>query len=139
MTVTRNVLVPLDGSELAEGALDAVRDVADKLALLVVTYAPGTESLREFAMSEDVSTADAAEIYLDQVVGRLAGREVTKAIVAGPNAAEEIVVYAEANDVTMIAMSTHGRSGVGRWLIGSITDKVVRSSPVPVLVVPTRQ
>ncbi len=138
MAVSRNVLVPLDGSELAERALDAARDVAEAITLLVVTYATTAEPLREFAASEDVSTADAAAIYLDQVAARLSGIEVRKVTVAGTNVAEEIVGYAEANDVSMIAMSTHGRSGVGRWLLGNITDKVVRSAPVPVLVVPAR-
>ncbi len=138
MAISRNVLVPLDGSELAECALDAARDVAEAITLLVVTYAATAEPLREFAASEDVSTADAAGIYLDQVAGRLAGIEVRKVTVAGTNVAEEIVDYAGANDVSMIVMSTHGRSGVGRWLLGNITDKVVRSAPVPVLVVPAR-
>ncbi len=138
MAVSHNVLVPLDGSELAECALDAARDVAESITLLVVTYAPSAEPLREFAASEDVSTTDAAEIYLDQVAGRLDGHDVRKVTVAGRNVAEEIVAYAAANDVTMIVMSTHGRSGIGRWLIGNITDKVVRISAVPVLVVPAR-
>ncbi len=138
MAISRNVLVPLDGSELAECALDAARDVAEAITLLVVTYAATAEPLREFAASEDVSTADAAGIYLDQVAGRLSGIEVRKVTVAGTNVAEEIVDYAGANDVSMIVMSTHGRSGVGRWLLGNITDKVVRSAPVPVLVVPAR-
>ncbi len=138
MTVSRHVLVPLDGSELAERAIDAARDIADAITLLVVTYASSAEPLREFAASEQVSTSDAAEIYLDQVAGRLPGHEVQQVTVAGTSVAEEIVTYADAHDVSMIVMSTHGRSGVGRWLIGNITDKVVRISPVPVLVVPAR-
>lgn len=138
MAVSRNVLVPLDGSTLAECALDAARDIADVISLLVVTYASTAGSLREFAASEEVSAADAAAIYLDQVADRLGGHEVRKDTVAGTNVAEEIVAYAAANDISMIVMSTHGRSGVGRWLLGNITDKVVRISPVPVLVVPAR-
>jgi nucleotide-binding universal stress UspA family protein len=50
-------------------------------------------------------------------------------------AAEEIVSYAEANDIDLIVMSTHGRSGIGRWAFGSVTDRVLHTGDIPVLVV----
>jgi nucleotide-binding universal stress UspA family protein len=49
--------------------------------------------------------------------------------------ADAILNYAEANGVDLIAMSTHGRSGIGRWLLGSVADRVVHGSQVPVLLV----
>ena len=55
------------------------------------------------------------------------------AILEGKSA-EGIIDFAHANAVDMIAMSTHGRSGVGRWVLGSVTERVVRYSNDPVLV-----
>jgi len=51
------------------------------------------------------------------------------------SAAEEIITYAEENNIDLIAMSTHGRSGIGRWVFGSVTDKVLHAGDVPVLTV----
>lgn len=144
MPVTNNVLVPLDGSTLAEAALDVasemVRAAGGSLTLFIVTYAETAAPLREFAESEEVSTSDAAAIYLDQVADRLAddGVHVHQVTALGSNVAEEIVAHTEGTDVSMIVMTSHGRSGVGRWLLGGVTDKVIRISSVPVLVVPVR-
>jgi len=80
----------------------------------------------------------AAADYLCEVAGRpghFEDLEVRRRVVDG-DPATGIVVYAEAHpEVTMIVMSTHGRSGVGRWVLGSVTERVVRHSPVPLLVV----
>ena len=53
--------------------------------------------------------------------------------------AEEILDHTEHRKFDLIAMTTHGRSGVGRWLLGSVAEKVVRNSPIPVLVVRASQ
>ena len=50
--------------------------------------------------------------------------------------ADQIIDYAEANAIDLIAMSTHGRSGIGRWVFGSVTDKILHAGHTPVLVVP---
>jgi nucleotide-binding universal stress UspA family protein len=74
--------------------------------------------------------------YLAGVVKRLANEGVTaKPIMLDGNPAEMILQYSSENCVDLIIMSTHGRSGPSRWAFGSITDKVVRSSNAPVLVV----
>ena len=59
-------------------------------------------------------------------------------MVSAPNVAEAIVGYAYSNDIDMVIMASHGRSGLGRWLLGSVAEKVIRTAEVPVLVVPVR-
>jgi nucleotide-binding universal stress UspA family protein len=80
----------------------------------------------------------AAQDYLCGVARRLAEREdieVARRVVDG-DPATGIVVYAEAHpEVTMVVMSTHGRSGIGRWVLGSVAERVVRHAPVPLLLV----
>lgn len=57
-------------------------------------------------------------------------------LVAGGEAAKEITAYADQNDVDLIAMTTHGRTGFRRMVLGSVAEAVIRHSPVPVLVLP---
>jgi len=74
--------------------------------------------------------------YLDHVTRRIkaAGHEVVTAIRLG-QPAEEIISYASESGCEVIVMSTHGRSGIGRWVYGSVADKVLRGSATPVLLV----
>ena len=143
MKSTANILVPLDGSALAEKALEVALEIAKpaggKITLFIAAEPEAAEALYSFAASEEMTRAMAADAYLDQVVGRLAdqGVETTKTSSDGTNAAEQIVERAEAEDVTMVVMTSHGRSGIGRWLLGSVADKVARSATVPVVIVPS--
>lgn len=143
MNSTENLLVPLDGSELAEEALDVAAEIAapagGKITLFVAADPEAAQALRSFADSEKVTRAMAADAYLDQVASRLANRglETAKTSSDGTNAAEQIVERADAEDVSMIVMTSHGRSGIGRWLLGSVADKVARSATVPVVIVPS--
>ncbi|MCA9871481.1 MAG: universal stress protein, partial [Anaerolineae bacterium] len=74
--------------------------------------------------------------YLDQVVRGItaAGHQAISAVRLG-QPAEEIISYAGENNCELIVMSTHGRSGIGRWVYGSVADKVLRGSATPVLLV----
>jgi nucleotide-binding universal stress UspA family protein len=78
----------------------------------------------------------AAREYLDQLVGRvkLDGVEVQKQLITG-RAADSIAEYATGNDIDLIAIATHGRSGVSRWAWGSVADRVLRSVCAPILMV----
>ncbi len=144
MTSTSNILVPLDGSELAEEALDVAVDIARPAGGSITLFAafdPAVaQGLAAYADAEQITGAMAAEAYLDQVAARLVGTGVdfAKTSSDGSNAAEEIIDRAAAEDVSMIVMTSHGRSGVGRWLLGSVADKVTRSATVPVVIVPCR-
>lgn len=142
----QKILVPLDGSELAECVLPHVESIAKGCSVgsvvflrVLDTYMPSaahaylSESLKQ-EMEE--GNEKAAKEYLDEVVGRvkLNGIEVQKQLIAG-RVAESIAEYATKNDVDLIAIATHGRSGVSRWAWGSVADRVLRSACVPILMV----
>ncbi|MFI5339876.1 MAG: universal stress protein [Candidatus Methylomirabilales bacterium] len=130
------ILVPLDGSPLAEGILPEVAELATlhdaELMLLRVALAhtlPGVD-----ATDAQVYAVEEAEGYLAEVERRLApqGITVTRAVRYG-HAAEEILDHAQVRRVDLIAMSTHGRTGILRLVLGSVAEAVLRASPVPVL------
>ena len=76
--------------------------------------------------------------YLEQVADRLRKKGVTAEVETRfGGAAEEIVKLAEETDADVVAMSTHGRSGVGRWIFGSVTERVLREGKTPLLLVRT--
>jgi len=142
----KKILVPLDGSDLAECVLPHVGSITRGCGVESVVfmrvldpYVPsGTlayigESQRQ---KIEVANENAAREYLDVVVGRvdLRGVEIQKQIITG-RAAESIADYATENGVDLIIIATHGRSGVSRWVWGSVADRVLRSASVPVLMV----
>jgi nucleotide-binding universal stress UspA family protein len=79
---------------------------------------------------------EAAQAYLNAVAGRLGekGLTVTTATCVGA-VANCIIDYAEANQVDLIAMCTHGRTGLARWALGSVADRVLRGGSTPILLV----
>jgi nucleotide-binding universal stress UspA family protein len=84
----------------------------------------------------DEGRQSAAENYLDQLVSRLDyGRVNIKAEVLAGKAAESLADYANRNKVDLIVIATHGRSGVSRWVWGSVADRLLHSSHAPVLMV----
>ena len=142
VTATANVLVPLDGSTLAEEALDVAIDIAGPaggvITLFVAAEPEAAAALHEFADSEEITQAMATNAYLEQVAERVKERGVQARPTSsdGTNVAAEIVDKAVDENATMIVMTSHGRSGIGRWLLGSVADKVARSATVPVAIVP---
>ena len=77
-----------------------------------------------------------AKDYIDKVASRvkLKGAKVQGDVING-DAAESLADYAANNGVDLIVMATHGRSGISRWFIGSVADRLIRTARVPVLVV----
>jgi nucleotide-binding universal stress UspA family protein len=142
MNATANILVPLDGSELAEQAVAVAVELAKpaggKLTLFVAADREAAAELHGFADAAEMTRAMAADAYLDQVEGRVKDLSVETARTSSDatNAAVEILDRAAEEDISMIVMSSHGRSGIGRWLLGSVAEKVSRSSTVPVVIVP---
>jgi len=141
-----SIVVPLDGSPLAERILPTVSNWARALDVEVTLvrafelptaayygsegYLPDYEAFREEARKE-------AAAYLKEKEASLIGegvRTVSILTIEGP-AADEIINYAQTAPRAVIAMSTHGRSGVRRWILGSVTEKVVRHGDDPVLVI----
>jgi nucleotide-binding universal stress UspA family protein len=134
------ILVPLDGSELAESVLHQVgrllrRKDAEVLLLRVVTLPPATEG--DVGIPLDLLRSRAEE-YLHDAERRLTEQGArVKAMVVEGFAADRILETARNERVTLIAMSTHGRTGLARWVFGSVAEKVLRASAIPVLVVPS--
>ncbi len=136
-----HVLVPLDGSSLAERilepALDFVRLWAGRCTLLrVIEASPATTAgwpTRPRPPEQEQEVA--AEAYLEKIAGRLRedGTAVQTRIVVAPHAAPAILEEAQTQRCDFIALATHGWSGLRRMLLGSVTDKVIRGSSLPVL------
>jgi nucleotide-binding universal stress UspA family protein len=143
----QHILVPLDGSPLAAAALLPAQEVATRfdarvtLARVVspphimshasgAAYASLLTGLREIAREE-------AELYLKEEAEKLVreGLRVESTVVDGEPVADVILETAVKLAVDLIVMSTHGRSGVSRWVFGSVADRVLRSATMPILLV----
>jgi nucleotide-binding universal stress UspA family protein len=142
----KSIVVPLDGSELAEGVLPAVTDLAKTLKLAVVLFRAYNIPYNAYAGGEgyyavnyeELLTAmkDEAVDYLEkktEAVKKSGVAEVSYVAKEG-FAADEIISLAHKSPDNLIAMCTHGRSGVKRWMLGSVAETVVRHSADPVLV-----
>lgn len=126
----RKTLIPLDGSELSEQVLDAV-------TRLIARQDVGVTSLLRVVESEDEKAA--AEEYLASLRKRLSERSIPASVnVAVGDPAEEILTYVKHEGHDLIAMATHGRSGVTRWVRGSVAERILRSTAVPLLLVTPR-
>jgi nucleotide-binding universal stress UspA family protein len=139
----KKLLVPLDGSKTAENALPLARFLARRLKLPVQLL--GVIDLTELARS--VATAEG--LYLDKLVevetrtSEAYLAEIAKTfadgtahwLVANGKAAEVIIDKAAAEKATLIAMATHGRSGLNRFLLGSVAEKILRGASNPLLLV----
>ena len=147
------IVVPLDGSDLAEEVLPVVEELASKLSAEVVllqAVITSTEATREamagpgaaaeltidLANRRVESETDAAQRYLQTVGERMQakGLKVSTALTEGL-AAGAILEYATENNASLIALATHGRGGLSRAVTGSVADAVVRHSGIPILLV----
>jgi nucleotide-binding universal stress UspA family protein len=145
------VLVPLDGSKVGEAALPVIEQLVDKLApgtKVEITLIGVITLLRHWVVVGEASapvsyTDEELQIikqrvsdYLTSTAESLKKRGVSvNTIVSSGNAADEILKAADEVKADLIAMSTHGRSGLRRLAFGSITDKVMHGAGVPVLMV----
>lgn len=141
----KKILVPLDGSELSECVLDHVTAIATgchipEVILLTVIEPVSQQVYAELGeqLARDIQNKARVDVnnYLLKVADSLKkdGLVVQTAVISG-KATEEILDYANKNQVDLIVMSTHGRSGISRWAFGSVADRVLRHSRVPVLAV----
>lgn len=136
------LVVPTDGSELAEVALPYAEELAGRLDSELV--------LLQVCESEEQRASHMRQLYMSRLAEavergireyqRLAGSpeseeiKVESVMVAG-NPADEIIDYAETKHIGLIIMATHGRSGIKRWTVGSVANKVLRGSRVPVALI----
>jgi nucleotide-binding universal stress UspA family protein len=147
------IVVLLDGSELAERVLPHVEEIAhgrgSQVHLLsvvpIVVPAAVTADVYPVYVAADFLTIETAErkrvrgeleVYLSGIAERL-GRvaSMVEVIVRFGRPADEILAYAEEIEAGLIAMCTHGRSGLSRWVFGSVAEKVLRGASCPVLLV----
>jgi nucleotide-binding universal stress UspA family protein len=133
------ILIPLDGSKLAEQALtqtlDLTRDRASTLVLVRAAIAsawPGADPT-----DQQIRVVREAEEYLDTMKAELAAKRVQRvqASVWYGEPAPAIIEAARVGGVDLIVMTTHGRSGVGRLVLGSVAEAVLRGTSTPILLV----
>jgi nucleotide-binding universal stress UspA family protein len=140
----KTAIVPLDGSALAEQVLPYVVELAKKVKLeLVLMRAyplPPAISAEDYGFYSadllDHLEAEARDYLAEKMNGvKQKGVENVTSVVNTGYGAEEIITLGRHTPDNFIAMSTHGRSGIQRWVLGSVTDRVVRHSGDPVLIV----
>ena len=136
------ILLPLDGSPLAEQALPhaaamAERFQAELILLKVLVPLASNLNLPPGAVKKaEAATRELASEYLARVAARVQKKEIPiKNVTVTGRPHEEIVRFAETEQVDVVVMCTRGYSGVSRWLMGSVADRVARSVNVPVLLV----
>lgn len=137
------IVVPLDLSEVStraiEPAADIARGVGDQVLLVTVAGARLRSDLKSLAESEGTEPLELIQQYLESTVSELSDLDVQYQVIPGETAAGALVDFADdQDDLRMIVMATHGRTGVERWRLGNVTEKVVRHATVPVMVIPTR-
>lgn len=150
----KKILVPLDGSDFSARILPHVKAIAagckiSEVILFMVGVAPrdttgqayvdvygGGLSLKN--KETKVKKAEtASRKYLSQIAADLKQEGIAaKTVITWGNPAEEILDYIKNNQVDLVMMSTHGRTGSSRWLLGSVTERVMRHSVAPVFVAP---
>ena len=144
----RRILVTLDGSLMAEQALTTALALAERfesdLYLLRVviplpkSYRAGAASAAAIEEAERDAVAEAAT-YLDGMAASIRERGMAVQVAArSGNPAKAIIEFVQNNQIDMLVMCTRGQTGPARWLLGSVTDHVVRGASIPVVVVPAQ-
>ncbi len=145
----RSILVPLDGSELAEAVLPLVTDLARSCGASVtlarvVAFPGGIYMASPYAPLVAPDTFDhameesraAARVYLDSTAERLRSAGLTvEAVVRDGEPASRLLSLMDEEKYDLVVAATHGRTGIGRWVMGSVAERLVESSHTPVLLV----
>jgi nucleotide-binding universal stress UspA family protein len=144
--ILRRALVPLDESRGAEAVIPYIEELAFRIRMEVIllrVLASGYVSGSDYVVltGEQVEQDKATAVdYLNRVAARLKGKGIAvatevRAITDGGHTAEEIIDLASQMRVDLVAMSTHGRSGVGRWVLGSVAERVLSGGDTHLLLV----
>jgi len=145
------IMVPLDGSELAECVLPHVEAITTGCKITNVVFVrvvnpvqlpASVPSRGEYGFNEkqrqqlEEQRKQTADAYLKKIVKstQLEGAVLNYEVLEG-NVADSLAQWAEKNGVDLIVIASHGRSGVSRWVMGSVADRVLRSACVPVLMI----
>jgi nucleotide-binding universal stress UspA family protein len=148
--VVKRLLVPVDGSDLSRAAIPVARDLALRLNVPIqFVYVMDYTKITPGGLGTSVMTRDIQEQLISeaslvgqQVLNEAVGEVHASGVVATERllrgiAGQSIIEATEPGDLTV--MSSHGRSGITRWLIGSVAEKLVRTGPSPVLLVPAKK
>ncbi len=138
----RNIVIATDGSENSDRAVSYGIEIAKMSgATLHALYVVDTSSFSSIpmdagweAMYEILKKEGKKAVSYVKEAGEAAGVEVKEILEEG-HPSNEIIDFAENNSVDLIVMGTHGKSGIDRFLLGSVAEKVVRNSKIPVMVV----
>lgn len=138
----KKISVALDGSALAESVLPHVKAIAKGCGTAEVVLLRVVEPLASWvAPGIDISevhnaNVKAAEEYLAKIRAELSkeGLNVETEVLTG-RAAEAICEFAGSNKVDLLAIATHGRSGISRWLVGTVAERLLRYCSVPILLI----
>ncbi|MBX7236975.1 MAG: universal stress protein [Caldilineales bacterium] len=141
----KKIIVPLDGSKLAEGVLPHVRQLAHCLGCQIVLLQVLTHKSYDYLITDPglaaslrSSEEEAACNYIGPLIKQLQqeGLDVAADVVAATGTvADVIIAFSHQAHGDLIAMSTHGRTGPARWMLGSVADRVVRGAGIPVLLI----
>lgn len=133
------MLVPLDGSELAEIALPYVEELAGRLGsavTLMYVREPADDQSRHMYETYMQKMVEITKQGAQKSLARLVGKEINvEPVIPAGDPAEEIIDYADKEKFGLIIMASHGRCGVGRWVLGSVADKVIRGTKLPVALI----
>ena len=144
------ILLTLDGSELSQRALPVGEELADKLKVPLTLFQmahiimPYSEETSDALFLDYTKLSDEEEQRVQNEIIALEkrlkekGLNVNHDVVSGVSAAGEIIDESKKVGADLIIMSTHGHSGLSRWLLGNVAEKVLRHSEVPVLLVNAR-
>ncbi len=144
----QRILVPLDGSKLAEQALPYATELCKgsvEVILFQVVHLPLPLAAPDASLAVPVPAPDEllqeAKNYLEGIAEKLRGEGVSVRTDAVERdvVADAIVEYAAEHGVDLIVMTTHGRSGISRLIFGSVAESVVRHAPCPVLLVRAKE
>jgi nucleotide-binding universal stress UspA family protein len=143
----KKILVPLDGSVTSETILSEIEKLASAFGSSIVLLhvvptlilSGAMESARQYETVAEALTKE-GEAYLRTMEKRLKdkGLTVESQLLQG-NEAHVILEQCDRKDIDLIAMSTHGRSGVSRWLLGSVAEKIIRHATKPILLIRSTQ
>lgn len=129
------VLVAVDDSDPAEEAVEFAADRFPDASLTLLNVAPSSAPVTDTRVHQEAAEREATETLLGEYEDRLGdGPSVETRVVEG-SPAREIVDYATEHEVDHILIGSHGRRGLNRLILGSVAEKVVRRSPLPVTVV----
>ena len=142
----KKILVPLDGSQIAEYVIPHIEAIAGnssaEVELISVVEPVEIPTRGKIALSEDdiksinKDAKEEAHKYLHHIAKRLDRADIkARTVVITGKPADSLVDYAGHNDIDLIIMATHGRSGITRWFFGSIAEKLMRAVEIPILLV----